>query len=166
MILRCTAKLQALVGRLEPGAESLPASGDDWYANLLWIERRKCLLVTHSETRFSVFAPNVRAAELRPIGPFVVPMIVRQLAAEGLPTDTLGTLDPSQVKVARTADRSLLGCMNDLALTCEYAVAGAGGLIQLDLAALHRGLQRHLSGARGYVPAIELIADHTAGGSG
>lgn len=76
MILRCTAKLQAVVGRPDPRAGSMPASAGDWYANLLWIDRRKCLLVTHAGTLFSVFAPDVRVGELRPIGSFVVPRII------------------------------------------------------------------------------------------
>lgn len=32
MILRCTAKLLALVGRPDPQADGLSPSGDDWYA--------------------------------------------------------------------------------------------------------------------------------------
>jgi len=68
----------------------------DWYAHRL-DRRRKCLLVTHAETLFSVFMPNVTAAGLRPIGPPVVSAIQAALQAEGLPVDTLGDLDPQQV---------------------------------------------------------------------
>lgn len=53
----------------------------------------------------------------------------------------------------------MLGCMNDLALTCRLASEDAGGLGLLDLAALHHVLQRHIYAARGYVPAIDLITD-------
>lgn len=158
MILRCTAKLQAMVGRPDPRAGSMPASTDDWYANLLWIDRRKCLLVTHAGTLFAVFAPDVRVGELRPIGSFVVPQIIEQLAAEGLSSEILGVVDGCPVSIAKTADRSVLGCMNELATMCEYAVADAGGLDRVNLATLHRGLQRNLSSARGYVPAVELLA--------
>jgi hypothetical protein len=41
-------------------------SDDDWYANLLWVERQKCLLFTHAGTLFSVFVAGVRKADLRP----------------------------------------------------------------------------------------------------
>jgi len=70
--------------------EERPASADDWYANVFWVQRRKCLLVTHAGTLFSVFAPVVRAASLRPLAAFVVPLITRQLAAEGFPAGALG----------------------------------------------------------------------------
>lgn len=46
--------------------------------------------------------------------------------------------------------------LNDLAVLCEHSVAAAGGLARLDLAGLHRRLQRNLCSARDYVPAIEL----------
>lgn len=72
------------------------ASEQDWYAHLVWVDRRKCLLVTHAGTLFSVFMPNVTAAGLRPIGPPVVSAIETALRAEGLPVDTLGELDGAQ----------------------------------------------------------------------
>ncbi len=148
MILRCTAKLAALVGRPSPEAASRAPNGDDWYANLVWIDGRKCLLVTHAGTLFSVFAPDVRAAQLRPLGRFVVPMIVAELALEGLGADSLGALDPDGAVIAKTTDRSVLGCMNDLAFLCERAAAYDGGLVKLDLASLHHFLHRNFNSPR------------------
>ncbi len=158
VIVRCTAKLRALLGRQAQERADPGCSPSDWYANLLVIERRKCLLVAHAGTLLSVFAPDVRAAQLRPLGPFVVTRIVAQLHAEGLSERALGELDPTCVTIAPTAGgRSVLGCMNDLALTCRLAVQDAGGLGSLDLAGLHHVLQRHIYAARDYVPAIDLI---------
>ena len=158
MIVRCTAKLRALLGH-QPQHQADPGSSErDWYANLLVIERRKCLLVTQAGTLFSVFVSDVRVAQLRPLGPFLVARIADQLRAEGLSERALGALDAGGVTVAGTAGgRSVLGCMNDLALTCRLPVEGAGGLAALDLAGLHHVLQRHIYAARDYVPAIDLI---------
>jgi len=159
VIVRCTRKLLSL---LHPGAPrslgSLPADDDDWYANLLWISRRKCLLITHAGTLFSVFAPDVHAAEVRPLGRFFVPLIEAELKAEGLPVDTFGTVAPDQVVVARTIDRSVLGCMNDMALVCESVMASSGGLERCDVADLNQVLRRNINSVRGYVPPIELAA--------
>lgn len=163
MIVRCTAKLQQLVGRPAVGSDDIAAGPDDWSANLLWIQGRKCLLATHAGTLFSVFAPDVRAAELRPLSDFLVPLIHAQLAAEDLPPDALGQLDEGELIIAKTADRSILGVMNDLAFLCEILVADAGGLRHLDQAALHHRLQRNLSSTYGYRTAIDLAADHAAG---
>jgi hypothetical protein len=157
VLLRCTTRLRELLA--EPIIEERPASSDDWYANLLWVQRRKCLLVTHAGTLFSVFAPNVRAADLRPLGAFVVPLIASQLTAEGFPSTALGPLDPDQTLIAKTADRQVIGCMNDLALICQHAAADAGGVGRLDLPTLHHRLQRNITSARHYVPPIDLLAD-------
>jgi len=158
VIVRCTAKLRALIGRQAQERTDPGCSPSDWYANLLVIERRKCLLVTHAGTLFSVFMPDVRAAQLRPLGPFVVPRIIAELDAEGLSEQALGELDGDHVTIAGTAGgRSVLGCMNDLALTCRVASENAGGLGALDLPGLHQVLQRHIYAARDYVPAIDLI---------
>ena len=154
-MLRCTAKVLALLRVSEPAIGE--ACEQDWYAHLIRIDRRKCLLVTHAGTLFSVFMPNVTAAGLRPIGPPVVSAIQAALQAEQLPIDTLGELDPWQVAVAKTADRRILGTMNDLTITAEHVVAAAGGLAHCDIDALNHALHRTINSITGYVPPIELI---------
>ena len=157
MLLRCTTRLLELLG--DPVTEDRPASAEDWYANVFWVQRRKCLLVTHAGTLFSVFAPAVQAADLRPLGAFVTPLITHQLVAERFPATALGSLDPAQATIARTVDRQVLGCMNDVALVCQHAAADAGSLTRLDLRALHQRLQHNITSARNYVPPVDLLAD-------
>jgi len=123
VILRCTKKLLAVVG---PSlvAEPAPApNGEDWYANLLGFNRRKWLLLTHPATLFSIFGADVGAADLRAAGPLVTRLIRRELRSEGLPPSTFADLDPDRVILAKTADRSVLGCMNDMAFLCERGSA-------------------------------------------
>jgi hypothetical protein len=155
VMLRCTAKVLALLRVSEPGIGE--ACEQDWYAHLIRIDRRKCLLVTHAGTLFSVFMPNVTAAGLRPIGPPVVSAIQAALQAEHLPIDTLGELDPQQVAVAKTADRRILGTLNDLAFTTEHVIATTGGLARCDINALHHGLHRTINSITGYIPPIDLV---------
>ena len=61
-----------LLGSRNVTLSELAPSDGDWYLNLLWIERQKCLLLTHSGTLFSVFRAGVRVADLRPLGDYVV----------------------------------------------------------------------------------------------
>ena len=99
MVVRCTKKVLDLLGRDVTLTEPAP-SDDDWYLNLLWIERQKCLLLTHSGTLFSVFRAGIRVEELRPLGDYVVEAIEIELRSEQLPAGTFAELDPTDVRTA------------------------------------------------------------------
>jgi hypothetical protein len=157
VILRCTKKLLAIIGpavAIEPAPVPDP---EDWYANLLWFDRRKCLLLTHSATLFSIFEADVRASDLRATRHLVLRLIERELRREHLP---LTTFNPGREELilATTADRSVLGCMNDMAFLCAEAITSSGGLSHTDLAALNHSLRRNINSARGYQRPIELTA--------
>lgn len=163
VILRCTSKLLAVIG---PALAMRPApapDAEDWYANLLWFDRRKCLLLTHSATLFSIFEANVSAHSLRATGSLVTRLIERELASEGLPSAVFTGLGPQELILAKTADRSVLGCMNDMAFLCQHTIAESGGLMATDLVALNRSLRRNINSARGYQRPIELTARRLAG---
>jgi uncharacterized protein DUF6933 len=156
VILRCTRKLLDVIRPAQ--LADAPADGDDWYANLLRTGGRKCLLLTHADTLFTIFEPDVRAAGLRDTGRLVTGLITRELAREGLPAGTFGLLDPASVLVAKTASRVILGCMNDMAFMCEHSAVRAGGLASLDADDLNHRLRRNILAARGYQRPIELTA--------
>ena len=144
MILRCTGKVLDLLGARIGTLTEAPPSDDDWYVNPLWVDRQKCLLLTHAGTLFSVFVAGVRKADLRPIGPYVVEVIEAELRSEGLPRDILGRLDPGRVRLAKTASRSVFGFMNDIALHLRYQIAARGGPGHCDISAFDHRLRRTL----------------------
>ena len=100
MVVRCTKKMLDLLGARSVMLSELPPTDDDWYLNLVWIERQKCLLLTHTGTLFSVFRAGVRVADLRPLGNYLADAIEAELRAEGLPTDTFSRLEPENVRLA------------------------------------------------------------------
>ena len=163
-MLRCTSRLLDLLGRRDVTLVDDPPTDEDWYANLLWVDRRKCLLLTHAATLFPVFAVDVRKPDLRPPGPFVVAQIRGALADERLPAGVLGELDADDVSLARTASRSILGFMNDSALACRYSVEQAGGLEHTDLDAVNRSLRRQLHNRGGYHQPLDLVLVRLATG--
>jgi len=161
VILRCTSKLLAVMGSAV--AHPAPAPDpEDWYANLLWLDRRKCLLLTHSATLFTIFEADTTASSLRSTRQLVTGLIGRELRREELPAGTFGDLEQQEILLAKTADRSVLGCMNDMAFRCEHAIGEAGGLARTDLAELNQALRRNINSARGYRSPIELAAGRLA----
>ena len=136
VILRCTKKLLAVLGAgrvAEPGPT--PDAGD-----------------------FSIFEADVRAVDLRATHRLVAELVERELRREGLPPATFGNLRSQELILAKTADRSVLGCMNDMAFLCEVAISDAGGLAHCDLGELNHALHRNINSSRGYRPPVELAA--------
>jgi hypothetical protein len=159
MVLRCTAKTLKLLGARSGDLVTVEHSDQDWYANLLWLDGRKCLLFAHAGTLFSAFVPDIHKADLVPIGPSVVAFIHRELEAESLPLDRFGVLDSRSIELAKTESRTVLGYMNEMGRFCDYAVAEYGGLAQCDARELNRQLRRQLHLSRrppGYFVPIEL----------
>ena len=143
-----------------PVADPAPARDpEDWYANLLWFDRRKCLLLTHVATLFTIFEADVTASSLRATHQFVTGLIGLELRREDLPATTFGDLEQQEVLLAKTADRSVLGCMNDMAFRCEHVIAEAGGLAGTDLDELNRSLRRNINSARSYQRPIDLAIE-------
>lgn len=160
--MRCTKKLLDLLGHAVTPTEQWP-SGDDWYANLLWIDRRKCLLLAHADTLFPVFRADVRVDELRPLGAYVVRAIEEELRTEGLPLNVLGSLEAGDVHVARTANRSVLGFMNEMALHLRYQTEVEGGLDACDIQLLNHRQRRTLHNRGGvYSEPLDLVAERIA----
>ena len=65
-------------------------------------------------------------------------------------------MDPGKVIVARTTDRSVHGCMNDMAFTCQAAADRSSGLAGTDIGDVNQALRRNINSACGYTPPIEL----------
>lgn len=148
-----------LLGRRDLVLVGEPPGDDDWYANVLSLDRRKCLLLTHTGRLFPVFVADVRKRDLQPPGPLIAERVAAALADEKLPLDLLGAIEPDAVRTARTASRRILGFMNDSALTCRDFVERAGGLERTDLDALNRCLRRQLHNVDGYRQPLDLALE-------
>jgi hypothetical protein len=133
VVVRCTGKLLNLLGKHSVSLVEAPATGDDWYANLLWVDRRKCLLIVHAGTLFALLAADIRVSDLRPFERRIVDLLAGALLEEGLPTDALGRLEPSEVRLAKTASRHVLGVMNQMAQEIGWHTDQAGGLWNIDV---------------------------------
>jgi hypothetical protein len=157
VVVRCTKKMLDLLGGRSVTLSELPPTDDDWYLNLVWIERQKCLLLTHAATLFSVFRAGVRIADLRPLGDYLVQAIEIELRAENLPADTFSELQSGSVRLAKTASRSTVGFMTEMAFELGWIIADTGGLRRCDINVLNNKLRRMLWNRGDYVRPIELV---------
>jgi len=116
-------------------------------------------------TLFSLFVADLRVNDLRPFERRVVDLITVALLDEGLPIDALGRLEPSEVRLAKTASRHVLGVMNQMAFEIGWHVDQAGGLWNVDVDDLNRHLRRSLHTKDGdYRIPLELAHERLQGG--
>src|SRR5260221_14355799 len=103
---------------------------------------------------------NQRAQELQ-LGDYIVEAIEAELRAEQLHAGTFAHLDPDDVRIAKTASRSTLGYMKEMAFELEWSIASDGGLDRVDIDELNQALRRQLrSHGRDYARPIELVNQH------
>ncbi len=156
MVVRCTKKMLDLLGGRTLTLSDLPPNDEDWYLNLVWIERQKCLLLTHSGTLFSVLRTGVHVADLRPLGDYLVEAIQTELRTEGFPENTFPGLDPD-LRLTKTASRSTLGFITEMAFELGWIIHDKRGLRRSDINYLNHALRRMLWNRGDYVRPIELV---------
>ncbi len=139
----CTQKLAKEL-RIKPSSPQSENTGlGNWYANLLSIDRRKCVLFTHEQTLYSVFVPNLKKPEFQHLDDVFVQALFKQLREEEF---TQGQIErileeyDGKIKYAKTDNRSLLGSMNDLAFHVNDVVQSHQNLAHVDVFSLVRKL--------------------------
>lgn len=157
MTIRCThrpVKAMRVASRTLPD----PATTEgDWYADLLWFDRRKCLLLTPCGARSSRSSSPTSAPRTCATSASCSRATPRWRYDEELPPDALGELTAPAV-LARTASRRVLGVMTDDAYQCEKAVFESGGRAQADVLELNRGLRRTLHSCDGgYTTPLDAV---------
>lgn len=125
MIIQATKKLSVFLG-----AELTPAPADHnhiscWHGNLLLINRRKTLILTHNLSRYTILIHGVTKRDL----PALPERIIERISAQ-LPLDGLTNMQPalllaqigSSLTFTKTSSRHVLGSMNDMASLIERSL--------------------------------------------
>jgi hypothetical protein len=107
---------------------------DEWYANLLWIDRRKCLLFTNAHTLYTCLAVDVRKPQLASLLQLFSATLAPVMLADSFTPDEIRRVLHSlgDLHLDRTDSRSILGCMNDFTRMIRYIIEDNGGLSYSD----------------------------------
>lgn len=147
LLLRCTAKLRKEMGLKEAGLYGGEAPGsplDTWYANLLRISRRKCVLFTHAESLFSFLTFDASKARLKNLDAVFCERLQEAMMREGFDPSVIERLMGryEDARYARTDNRKVLGSMNDLTSLYKHHILSQGGADYCDLPATILKLNR------------------------
>jgi len=161
-LIRCTKKLQKEMGLKhsdlcaeEPRFSYL----GPWHANLIHIDRRKCVLFVNDKTLFNFIVSDLSRAQIRELGKLFKSYLICALADAGISEEDRTRIlsEYEEVGFANTNSKIVLGSMNDLAFHYKYSIQEAGGVHSPAVPEIIRRLNRMPMGALKYVFPIEAL---------
>jgi hypothetical protein len=161
-IIHCTQKLlkELDVPVIQPDNTSSDSQGlGNWYANLIRIDRKKCLLFTNEKTMYSFLIPHVKKANLKNIVNEFMINLNFNLQYEGISHELINKVmqEYEEIGFAKTASRKVLGSMNELAFQYEVLIMGKEGLGNVKVLELNHSINRTIMGAIKYNYPIKAL---------
>lgn len=161
-IIHCTQKLlkELDVPLIEP--DKIPSSSEglgNWYANLVGIDRRKCLLFTNEKTLYSFLIPKVLKNNLKNIEEEFLINLSHNLQYEGFKPDVINRVMQGykEIGFAKTASMKVLGAMNQLAFEYEVLVQGKEGFENVRIIEMNRDINRTIMKGIKFFRPIEAL---------
>ncbi len=134
---------------------------EDWYANLLWIERRKCVLFASVGMHFPLLVLDVWVAELRDPGTLLREALRATLlrigASPGQVAEELLRL--GRLELGRSTNRRVLGSMNDYAYQAQAYAESCSGVVEADSASISAQIAESPMSAIGYKSPLGLMCE-------
>lgn len=158
-VIRCTRRLLSEL-QVKSGDDSGQSTGfSGWHANLLRIDRRKCVLFTNDKTLYTFLVTGMKKPEFENILEVFRLNLFKNIAKEKLPQSQVELVfnEHRELMITRTNSRSVLGSMNDLAYQAKYLIYDMGGLSNIDHHVLNYELNRIPMGAIGYRSSREEL---------
>ena len=131
-LIRCTAKLLKEIGLKKSELIDEPPEFSflgQWHANLIYINRQKCVLFVNDKVLINFIVPDVSRAEIRNLAQMFKSMFHCVLADEGYSQEQITKIlaEYSEIGIGKSNNRSVLGSINDLAYHYEYSILESGG---------------------------------------
>jgi hypothetical protein len=127
LTIRCTQKLLRRVGML-PKVETAPPTTvlGDWYANIVFTRPQQLVLCMNERSLLVVLLP---AQNFRNAAPQFQEQVSSLLARIGVSADAVAAEKQamSEVRFGPTANRSVLGCLNEAAFALSYKLETSSG---------------------------------------
>ena len=158
-LIHCTEKL--LKELKQELTNDLPTNNyfGSWHANLLIIERHKCVLVTNDGTIYTLFIPYLKRADFQAFPIIFGQHLFKNLLHDGFSQAQIEMIlnEHQDIGYAKTNNRRVLGTMNDLKFQVEIHVQMNGGLKYTDLYEVNRELNRTIFSVIEYNEPIEML---------
>ncbi|PIQ88697.1 MAG: hypothetical protein COV72_07150 [Candidatus Omnitrophica bacterium CG11_big_fil_rev_8_21_14_0_20_42_13] len=162
MLIRCTVKLlKELNLAASELTDSVPSELKlgEWFANLFFIERKKCLIFTNTRTLFTFISFAVNRTQIKNIGELFRAGLGKALLDEDFDGAVIQRLvdECHDMQFSKTNNKSVLGAMNDHVKTAKWMVWRDGGLGKCNFPHLIKKLNRTPFSTRRFAYAIEEL---------
>lgn len=162
MLIRCTLKLLKEINLAKSELTdnvSQESTLGEWYANMFFIERKKCLIFTNVRTLFTFMSFGVDKAQIKNIGGLFRAGLGRVLLDEDFNGAIIQRLvdECRDMQFGKTNNKSVLGAMNDHVKSAKWMVCQDGGLAKCDFSRLMKKLNRTPFSTRRFAYAIEEL---------
>lgn len=163
-LIHCTQKLLKEMGLKKsdlPTDSSPGAVLGPWHANLLYIDRRKCILLANDKTLFNFIVPDLKKEHIRQLDALFPQWLQCILAEEGFDEAIRDKImvEYRDIGFASTHSRVVLGSMNDLAFHYKIQIESAGGVHSYMIPQIIRQLNRMSMKPLGYGFPIYALRD-------
>lgn len=161
-IIHCTKKLlkELDVSLVEPyKIPSNPERLGNWYANLLRIDRRKCIIFTNEKTLYTFLIPKVLKGKLKNIEEEFLIHLSYNLQYEGVGLEVINRVmqEYQEIGFAKTASKKVLGSMNEFMFQYQVLIMQKEGLENIRILELNKHINRTIMGALKYKHPIEVL---------
>ena len=117
MILHCTKKMIKTYDLTIRENINSDVKLGNWYANLIYIDGKKCILLTESETLYSLLLPNFKKGDIKNIESIFKNRLKEALSRINIRQEQIENLVDrlERLKYTTTQSRSILGSMKEYA---------------------------------------------------
>lgn len=166
-LIHCTAKLLKELGTppLQSPDTLNPEGLGNWYANLLRIDRRKCILFTNEKTLYSFLIPKVKKENLKNIIDEFLFNLNMNLQAEGFSLEVINRVmqEYTDIGFAKTASKTVLGAMTQLMFEYEVLIEMKEGLENVKVLEMNKDINRSLMRGSRHLYPIEMLQELLTG---
>jgi len=130
-----------------------------WHANLIYIDRKKCILFTNDKTLFNFIVPGVRRAQIKDLAGLFRGYLECVLADEDINSAIIENIlrEYCEIEYSATDSKKIFGSMNDLAYHCKVRISYEGGIHSHKVPEIIKQLNRMPMGTIKYKYPIESL---------
>lgn len=130
-----------------------------WHVNLIYIDRKKCLLFVNEKTLFNFVVPGIPRAQIKKLSDVFRTTLKCVLADEGIPEVVITKImsEYESIQYGNTNNKSVLGSMNDLAFHYKFHIHSEGGVHSCAVPSIIKKLNRIPMGALEYLYPIDAL---------